>query len=715
MQKSTEMYQEPAEAECEIDTGLICLVSAAKILGIPTETDQIRRAYVIEKMNTITILRGLKDLKIKTRLIKTDVERISRLPLPAIAILKDGTYVVLTKTDGKTVSIIDPLYSRPFTVPYEKLFENWDGDLILVSKRYEIKAITNKKFGLTWLLPELAKYKRFFGESIVISVILQIFGLISPFFTQVIIDKVLVHRSLNTLDIIVLGMAVIAVFQVWMSALRSYLLTNTTNKIDATFRSQLFRHITALPIQYFETWKVGDVVSRIREMDVVRQFITGSALTAVLDTVFACIYVAVMYLYDRRLAIIATFFLLTYALLYAIVGPILRRRMNDKFLVGAEKQAFLIETITGVQTLKAMGVEGIFIRKYEDILARFVKAGFATLNLVNLATNIGTFIQTAFTIIILWVGAHFVMENELSVGALIAFKMLAGLAVAPIMRLINLWQSFQQVSVSIDRLGDIMDAQTEPVFNPSRTTLPSIRGDIVIDNVSFRYETGTTKALDQISLHIKAGTCVGIVGRSGSGKSTLTKLIQRLYVPEAGRVLIDGVDLAQVEPAWLRRQIGVVLQESYLFNGTIKENIAIASPNASLADVMRVARLAGADDFIQELPQGYDTKVGERGTLLSGGQKQRIAIARALMTDPRILIFDEATSSLDYESEGAIMDNLDNISAGRTLIMIAHRLSTIRNCDHIYVVERGRILEEGSHEALIKAKGLYYHLYRQGI
>jgi subfamily B ATP-binding cassette protein HlyB/CyaB len=381
--------------------------------------------------------------------------------------------------------------------------------------------------------------------------------------------------------------------------------------------------------------------------------------------------------------------------------------------VGAENQSFLIETITGIQTVKTMAVEQQFIQKYEAILARYVKAAFATVNLANVAGNIGMFLQQAFNVTVLWVGAHAVMNAKMSVGELIAFQMLSGQVLAPILRLVNMWQYFQQTRVSIERLGDIMNDKAEPAFNANRTTLPSIDGDIVFDRVTFRYRQDSSEVLRQISLRIQPGMRVGIVGRSGSGKSTLTKLIQRLYVPDSGRVLIDGVDLAQVEPAWLRRQIGVVLQENFLFSGSIRENITTAKPNATEEEVIRVAQLSGAEEFIAKMPRGYDNFVGERGSLLSGGQRQRISIARALLLDPRILIFDEATSALDYESERIILDQLDQMVSGRTMIMIAHRLSTVRNCDNIIVMEQGRIVEQGTHDELMRQQSHYYHLYNQ--
>ena len=544
------------------------------------------------------------------------------------------------------------------------------------------------------------------------SLILQLLGLAGPFFTQNIIDKVLVHRAADALDILVLGMLVCTLFQNWMTSLRAYLFTNICSKMDVALSSRLFKNITSLPLKYFQTWQVGDVVSRIGELETLRSFLTGSSLTIVLDIVFAVVYFGVMFLYSKVLSVVVLVMIPLFVILNLIVAPIFKRMINEKFLIGSENRSFLIETITGINTVKATSVENNFIRRYEEMLARLVKASFDVVNLANIANSIGTFLFSIFNLSILWVGAYYVMEGEISVGELIAFQMIAGQLIAPVMRLINQWQYFQQIRVSMDRLGDIMNEETEPAFNPSRTTLPSLRGDIAMEKLAFSYTQEGGKVLDNINIRIPAGMKVGIVGRSGSGKSTLTKLIQRLFLPDSGRILIDGVDIAQVEPAWLRRQIGVVLQDSKLFSGTVEENIRIACPNATHEDVVRAATLAGADEFISQFQNGYETFVGERGSLLSGGQRQRIAIARALISDPRILIFDEATSALDYESENIIMNGIGEIAKGRTMLMIAHRLSTVRNCDAIVVIDKGRIMEAGSHDELMKRNGIYARLHQ---
>ena len=696
-----------------LDTALICLIRVAQILGVPADMEQLRRAYVFDAqgMDVMTLVRAAKDLGLKSNLLSPPKESFAKLPFPSIALLCNGNYAVLLGCDGSRISLYDPYRKQPFTIALENFFEAWSGEMVFIARRFALPEKL-RRFGLNWFFPIIWQYKRFLGDVLVLSLLLQLLGLLSPIFMQNIIDKVLIHRSVSTLEVFVGGMVLVSLFQAGFTMLRSYLFTHTTNKIDVLLSNKLFRHITRLPLKYFETWQVGDVVSRVRELGTIHHFITGSSLTVLLDIVFAVVYFLLMFTYSPLLCGVVAAILPLFIILSLAVTPLFKRLLNERFLLNTNNQSYLIESVTGIQTIKSMAMEWTVIQKWEDMLARFAKTSLATTNLGNVAGSIAGFLQQLFTLSILWFGAHAVLENKLSVGELIAFQMLAGQLIAPILRLINMWQSLQQTLVSVARVGDILNEDTEPAFNPNRTTLPQISGAVLLDRVTFRYRQDGSEVLHQVSLNIKAGMKVGIVGRSGSGKSTLTKLIQRLYVPESGRVLIDGVDLAQVEPAWLRRQIGVVLQENYLFSGTIKENIAIANANASQEEIEQAAQLAGAHDFIIELSHGYDTPVGERGAALSGGQRQRIAIARALVTNPRVLIFDEATSALDYESERIILDNLERMAEGRTTLMIAHRLSAGRRADVIIVLDHGRIVEQGSHEKLLELQGYYYRLHQ---
>ncbi|BBB90802.1 MAG TPA: type I secretion system permease/ATPase [Methylomusa anaerophila] len=698
----------------KIDSGLMCLVTAARLLGVPADYQQLKRAFLVADApaDAVTLLRAAKELRLKAKQTRTVITKLPKLALPSIALLGNGQFVVIVKADEKRLLIYDPYKERPLTLGHEDFGAVWDGTVILLARRFSIASLESE-FNLSWFIPVIIRFKRFFGEVLIISFFLQSFGLITPLFSQVIIDKVLIHKGVTTLDILAVGLLCVNSFESLLGVLRSYLFSHTTNRVDVLLGAKLFNHLLALPLKYFEIRRVGDTVARVRELENIRQFLTGSTLTVVLDLCFATVFIAVMFFYSVKLSLVTLASIPLFVGLSLLVTPIFKRRLNHRFACGSEVQSYLVESITGIHTVKSLAIEPQLNHKWEGILANYVKASFQTTILGNMASNTAQYIQKISSLAILWFGARMVMDGTLTVGQLIAFQMLAGRVTDPVLRLANTWQDFQQIRLSIERLGDILNCPREPAFNPNRTLLPPVKGHVVLENLAFRYRDDGPLVLEGLNLDVKPGTTVGIVGRSGSGKSTLTKLIQRLYIPERGRVIIDGIDLAQVEPAWLRRQIGVVLQENYLFNGNVRENIAAVDPGAPMEKIIQAAKLAGAHEFILELPEGYDTGVGERGTALSGGQRQRIAIARTLLINPRILIFDEATSALDYQSERIIQENLEQICKGRTVFIIAHRLSTVRKADTIVVVEKGRIIEQGSHEQLIKQQGAYYSLYMQ--
>lgn len=547
---------------------------------------------------------------------------------------------------------------------------------------------------------------------LLVSFALQLFALVTPLFFQVVMDKVLVHHGLTTLDVIAAGLLGIMLFESALSGLRSYVFAHTASRIDVELGSRLFRHLINLPLAYFQARRVGDSVARVRELENIRSFLTGNAITLLLDVLFSLVFILVMFYYSGWLTLVVLLSLPLYVLVSLFVTPLLRARLQDSFTRGAENQAFLVETVNGIDTVKSMAVEPQAIRKWDNQMAAYVAAGFKTQTLSTIANESVSLIGKLVTVATLWLGARLVIDGQLSVGELIAFNMLAGRVSGPIMRLAQLWTSFQQTGVSVQRLGDILNTRTE-LSQATRSALPPLRGQIEFDQVHFRYRADGSEILRGINLQIAAGEVIGVVGRSGSGKSTLTRLLQRLYVPERGRVLVDGMDLALADVSSLRRQIGVVLQDNMLFNRSIRENIALSDPGVPLETVMHAASMAGAHEFILELPEGYDTMVGEHGTSLSGGQRQRIAIARALIGNPRILIFDEATSALDYESERIIQQNMQSICAGRTVIIIAHRLSAVRDANRILVVDRGQIVEQGNHaELLAHQAGHYSRLHR---
>jgi len=705
-----ETTAEQGESLPDESSGLNALVMLLRCHGIGAEPEQIRHKLGVSRIGIGEMLRCAKELGLKARVHRTSWERLIRTPLPAIAILRDGSFVLLGRTGQDKAIVQYPSSPRPEIMTRRAFEDVWSGGIILMARRASLTDFS-RRFDLTWFLGAVHKYRRLLSEVLVASFFLQIFALVSPLFFQVVIDKVLVHRSLSTLDVLVIGLIGMALFESVLGTLRTYLFAHTTNRIDVELGARLFRHLLALPITYFQTRRVGDSVARIRELENIRQFLTSSALTLVIDLLFTSVFLAVLFYYSTLLAFIVMAAFPFYIGISAGAAPIFRKHLDEKFRRGAENQAFLVESVTGVETLKSMAIEPQMQRRWEEQLAGYVAASFRVINLNNTASQA---VQTVNKLVIaatLYFGAKLVISGDLTVGQLVAFNMIAARVSQPVLRLAQIWQDFHQVRLSVDRLGDVLNTMPEPTFSPSRAALPPIQGNVTFEHVGFRYRIDTTQVLHDVSFNVAPGEVIGIVGSSGSGKSTLTKLLQRLYVPESGRVLVDGVDLAMVDLAWLRRQVGVVLQENVLFNRSVRENIALADPAMSMERVIHAATLAGAHDFILELPEGYDTLVGERGSNLSGGQRQRIAIARALVTNPRILIFDEATSALDYESERVIQQNMRRIAADRTVFIIAHRLSTVRSADRIFTIEKGRIVEDGSHDDLMRTNGRYAELH----
>jgi len=693
------------------DQGIIVLTQLLHFHGIAADPEQIRHLVGGTAMGVPEMLRYAKQVGLKARSFKTTFERLTKTPLPGIGVLRDGGFLLLGKVGEGKVLVQLPTAPRPQLMTREELEAVWDGRVVLVARRSRLVDLT-RRFDITWFLGAITKYRTLLAEVLAASFFLQLFALASPLIFQVVIDKVLVHRSMSTLDVLVIAFIGVAIFETVLGTLRTYIFAHTTNRIDVELGARLFRHLLALPIGYFQARRVGDSVARVRELENIRNFVTGSALTLTIDLFFTFVFLAVMFVYSSLLTwtVIASFPF--YIAISAIATPIFYHRLDEKFQRGAENQAFLVESVTGIETLKAMAVEPQMQRKWEEQLAGYVTSSFRVLNLGNIASQGVQLISKITTGLTLYFGAVLVIEGRLTVGELVAFNILAGRVSQPVLRLAQIWQDFHQARLSVARLGDILNTPAEPTYNTARSTMPTVNGAIKFDHVTFRYRVDGPEILHDINFEIPSGQIVGIVGPSGSGKSTLTKLVQRMYVPESGRVLVDGVDISVVDPAWLRRQIGVVLQENVLFNASVRENIALADSAMTMDRVIAAAKLAGAHEFILELPEGYDTIVGERGSSLSGGQKQRIAIARALVANPKILIFDEATSSLDYESEQIIQRNMRQIVEGRTAIVIAHRLSTVRHANRIITVERGRIVEDGTHDELIRSGGRYAALHR---
>ncbi|PKU21373.1 type I secretion system permease/ATPase [Telmatospirillum siberiense] len=700
------------------DSGLAALVLLARYFGIAADAAELQHRLGKssgEASGAEDLLRAARWLKLKARFVAVKAERLSKTPFPCLAAMTDGSFLILGQIvdarDGTRRLLLQRAGdARPELMEWEDFLAVWNGHVLLLARR-AIDAPLGRKFDLSWFMPAVWRYRRVLGEVLLASLFLQILGLVTPLFFQVVIDKVLVHRGLSTLDVIVLGVVIVSLFEVLLGALRTYVFSHTTNRIDVELSARVFDHLIGLPIAYFEARRVGDSVARVRELENIRSFLTGSALTLVIDLLFTFVFLGVMLSYSVDLTLIVVASFPFYIALSAGVTPLFRHRLDEKFRRGAENQAFLVESVTGVETIKAMAVEPALRRRWEEQVAAYVRASFSTQTLGNIASQTVQLINKLTLGATLYFGAKAVIDGDLTVGGLVAFNMLSGHVAQPVLRLAQMWQDFQQARISVERLGDILNSPVEPRPRNVAASLPPIKGLVSFEHVSFRYRLDGPEILKDISFSVPAGQMIGIVGPSGSGKSTLTKLIQRLYTPESGKVLIDGVDLAMADHAWLRRQVGVVLQENMLFNRTVRDNIALADPALPMERVIAAARLAGAHDFILELANGYDTEIGERGTTLSGGQRQRIAIARALIGNPRILIFDEATSALDYESERIIQDNMAGIARGRTVFVIAHRLSAVRRADRILTIEKGRLVEDGNHDALIRTGGRYATLY----
>lgn len=566
-------------------------------------------------------------------------------------------------------------------------------------------------FGFKWFIPTILKYKKEFIEVLVAVFVIQILGILTPLVTQVIVDKVLVHRTLSTLYVLVIGLFLGYVFEMIIGLAKSYVFTHTTNRIDVMLSDKLFKHLFALPLRYFESRRTGETVARVRELDSIRSFLTGTPLSSLIDLFFIIIYIIILFFYSVPLTFVVIASMPVFAILSIIVTPLFKQRLDEKFNAGAETQSYLVECITGVQTIKSFALEPKVEKKWGSLQADYVKAGYKTSMVAGTANTLGQFIQKTFDLLILFMGAKYVMAGRFTVGELVAFRMLSGRVSGPVLRFVQLWQEYQQASMSVKRIGDIFNTSTEPRVDINKLSLPSIKGRITFEKVKFRYRIDAPEVIKNISFDIEPGQIIGVVGRSGSGKSTISKLIQRLYIPESGKIMVDGVDISLVDPAWLRRQIGVVLQENFMFNGSIAENISIHCPGVSMEKIIAAAKIAGANDFIMHMQNGYDTMIGEKGVGLSGGQKQRIAIARAIISNPRILIFDEATSALDYESESIIQNNLQEICKGRTVLIIAHRLSTLKDANKIMVIDNGELVEFDTKEKLMSNQGLYYYLY----
>jgi ATP-binding cassette subfamily B protein len=549
---------------------------------------------------------------------------------------------------------------------------------------------------------------------LVASFVVQLFSLANPLLIQVIIDKVIAQRSLDTLQVLGIALVVVTLLEGLIGALRTFLFTETTNRIDLRLGAEVIDHLLRLPLSYFDRRPVGELGTRVAELENIREFLTGQALTTLLDTLFSVIYIVVMVFYSWLLSLIALCVLPIQIGLTVLGAPLFRRQYREAAHENARTQSHLVEVLTGIQTVKAQNVEMISRWKWQDLYSRYIARSFEKTITGTALVETSQVLQKLSQLLVLWVGASLVLKGEMSLGQLIAFRIISGYVTQPLLRLSSIWQNIQGLKVSFERLADVVDTPEESnEADKQKIPLPPISGDVEFRNVTFSFEPDTPAVLRHVDLTIPAGTFVGVVGQSGSGKSTLMKLLTRLYKPNEGKILIDQFDIDKVELYSLRRQIGIVPQEPLLFSGTVAENIALTDPDATSDAIVEAARLACAHDFIMELPGGYSANVGERGSGLSGGQRQRLALARTLLSRPKLLVLDEATSALDYDTERRVCDNLLENLRHCTVFFITHRLSTIRRADLIVMLQDGVVVEMGSHDQLVERRERYYALYRQ--
>ena len=696
------------------NTGYICLMIILRMLEVKADAKSLEHSFDGCEDTDIEIIKAAKQLGLKVKLTGYRKKSLSKLSIPVIAKTKDKEFILILGVHEEGCLILDPKEGNPSKISYDKLDEIISGDIFIIGKKASDpsgNSLGNKKFGFSWFIPTILKYKKQFITVLLSVFVIQILGILTPLMTQVVVDKVLSHKAMNTLNTIAVGILIVYIYELIISLCKSYLFVHTTSRIDVILSTKLFKHLFSLPLKYFENRRAGETVARVRELDHIRSFLTGTPLSSMIDSFFIIVYIAVMLLYSGTLTLIVVLSIPLFAILSLIITPLFKRSLDKKFETGAEAQSFLVESINGIQTIKSFALEDKFLDKWGGLQANYVKAGYNTSMISQTSNAVANFIQHVVDLFILVFGAKCVIDGTLSIGQLVAFRMLSGRVSGPVLRLVQLWQEYQQANLSVKRIGDIFNSPTEVKSGNKISEIPKLKGRIRFDSVRFRYRMDGSDVLHGISFEMKENKIYGLVGRSGSGKSTISKLIQRLYIPQAGKITIDGMDISLIDPKLLRSQIGVVLQENFMFNGSVASNISIHCPNATMEQIIEAAKTAGAHDFIMELDEGYDTVIGEKGVSLSGGQKQRVAIARAIINNPRILIFDEATSALDYESESIIQNNLKEICKDRTVLIIAHRLSTLASADEILVIDRGSLVEFGPQKKLLESGGLYAHLY----
>ena len=669
-------------------------------------------AINIDQLASIAKHSGLKAKKQSIEI--ADIERLGSA-LPAIALLNNGNYVVVVGVNKKDGALLikDPMANTRniFPLDAEEFAGYWSRQLLLLKKSYGITD-DQQPFGLGWFIPEILKQKSVFRDVALAAISLHFLGILTPIFFQLVIDKVLVHQSFSTLNVLTIGIIIAIIFEAIFGYLRKYLLLEATNKIDIRLVTKTFSHLLALPIQFFERSAAGVTVRHMQQVEKIREFLTGQLFLTTLDATVLLIYLPILYFYSPLLCGVVVGFTLLIGLVMLVLIRPFRKRLKELYNAEADRQAMLVETITGMRTVKSLALEPVQRRYWDKKASKAVRSHFKVGKISITANAITGLLQKLMMVTIIALGAHQVFDNVITVGALIAFNMISGRVVSPLVQVVSLIHQYQETALSVNMLGNIMNHP--PERKPGKAGLrPPLKGNIRFEKVNFSYTPGGAKTLDNISFNIPSGSVIGVVGKSGSGKSTLIKLLQGMYPLQEGVIRLDNFDIREIDLDFLRRNTGVVLQDSFLFRGTVRENISVTKPDASLQEIDFACKLAGATEFIEKLPQGYDTLLEENADNLSGGQKQRLAIARALLTKPRFLMLDEATSALDPDSEAIFMNNLEYMAKGRTVVIVSHRLSTLISCTAIVVMNEGKIVDAGTHDELLGRCQIYQHLWHQ--
>ena len=695
---------------------LACFQMLAQLLKLPFRRDSI------EKVLQDNLRRGLTpnlqlcgqlaaSLGLHVMAAKVPAAAGTRLQVPSMVPWAGG-FALVVASNERGLKLASPGAGMVSLSP-DDLEESFpEGIELLLMERSN--ATPDQKFGPGWFWPALKRYRGVLTQVLAASFVVQLFTLANPLLIQVIIDKVISQRSLDTLQVLGIALVVVTILEGVLGSLKTFLFAETTNRIDQRLGAEVIDHLLRLPLGYFDRRPVGELGTRVAELEKIRNFLTGQALTTILDAAFSVIYIMVMVVYSWLLTLIALSVLPIQVGLTVLGAPLFRRQFRAAAEENAKTQSHLVEVLTGIQTVKAQNVEMVSRWRWQEFYSAYIAKTFEKTITGTALTQTSQVLQKISQLMVLWIGASLVLKGDLTLGQLIAFRIISGYVTQPLLRLSTIWQNIQELRVSFERLADVIDTPEESdEVDKSKVMLPPLQGTVAFENLSFRFRPGQPEVLKDVNLEIPSGTFVGIVGQSGSGKSTLMKLLPRLYEPGEGRILIDGYDIAKVELYSLRRQIGIVPQDPLLFSGTVSENIALTNPEASSEEIIRAARLANAHDFIMDLPSGYSTPVGERGAALSGGQRQRVAIARTLLSNPKLLVMDEATSALDYETERKVCDNLLENLNDQTVFFITHRLSTIRQADLIVMLHQGAVVEVGTHDQLMQHRGRYYALYRQ--